>query len=257
MAEKTKIEWTESTWNPVTGCTKISPGCENCYAERISKKFAGKFGYPQDDPFRVSLHRNRIDQPSRWNQPKKIFVCSMGDLFHKDVPFEFIDQVFYTIKVCRHHAFLILTKRPERMSDYVIGRHKAKFPFVFPLGFNVYLGVTAENQKAADERIPTLLKIGAYKRFVSIEPMLEHINLDKYIDGLDWVIVGGESGSNARPMRPEWAMSIRDVCLQHNVPFFFKQWGGSSKDKGGRLLDGQEWNETIETDGQIIGDNLE
>ncbi|KJS85132.1 MAG: hypothetical protein JM58_09135 [Peptococcaceae bacterium BICA1-8] len=235
----TKIEWATETWNPVTGCTKISEGCQNCYAERLTKRF-----WPDKKFSEVKLHPDRLDQPLKWTKPRKIFVCSMSDLFHDDVNEGFLCRVFDTMMASKNHTFLVLTKRPERMRDFlkrcVHGEIK-----------NIWYGVTAENQRSADERIPILLQISAAVRFVSVEPMLGPINLqriepkDKYdviihaLSGeyavpftvlknrpkLDWVICGGESGPGARPMHPDWARSLRDQCQEAGVPFFFKQWG--------------------------------
>ncbi len=238
---KSKIEWTDRVWNPVTGCSKISPGCDNCYAERMSKRFGEKWGLPSEEPFKVTVHMERLDQPLKWNKPSRIFVCSMADLFHDDVSFKAIAEVFQRMMECQHHIFLILTKRPDSMKNF--------FDFVKPSGRswplpNVWLGVTAENQEQADKRIPILLQIPAAKRFVSVEPMLGPVNLKPwfpwdnhrkklqgwkrnpdYKQGLHWVICGGESGPGARPMHPEWAQSLRDQCQAAGVPFFFKQWG--------------------------------
>lgn len=248
---KSKIEWTEKTWNPVTGCTKISEGCQNCYAERMSKRLAGRCGYDHDKPFKVTLHPERMEEPLKWKKASKIFVCSMGDLFHDEVPFEFIARVFARMQNTRQHTFIVLTKRPERMAEFIMRTgHKDAWLREFP---HIWLGVTAENQKRADERIPILLNIPAAVRFVSVEPMLEPVyldkdgyslltchqncneeteavclsyeNSDKCFHGIDWVICGGESGPGARPMHPDWVRSLRNQCTAANVPFFFKQWG--------------------------------
>lgn len=252
---KSKIEWTDKVWNPITGCTKISPGCQNCYAERMSKRLAGRCGYPAENPFKVTLHPNKLDEPLGWNKPCKIFVCSMGDLFHEDVPDEFIDQIFARFILGRQHKYLTLTKRPERMRDYINSREENVYQVVddivahadfayqvqWPLP-NVWLGVTAENQEQANKRIPILLHIPAVVRFISIEPMLGPIKIpevflekldwgdgpEEWPDGagvIDWVICGGETGPGARPMHPEWARAIRDQCQTAGVPFMFKQWG--------------------------------
>lgn len=248
MAE-TKIEWANKTWNPVTGCTKISPGCQNCYAERMSKRLAGRAGYPKDDPFKVTLHPDRLDEPLKWKKPSRIFVCSMGDLFHYDVPDEYISEVFDVMCQCPDHIFQVLTKRPERMSHFIKS-------YLGKISGHIWLGVTAENQEQADKRIPILLQIPAAVRFVSVEPMLgyvalSHVEFDRWttmnvLEGcgittrpgamgqcipncgcekLNWVICGGESGPGARPMHPDWARSLRDQCKVAGVPFFFKQWG--------------------------------
>lgn len=246
----TKIEWAEKVWNPVTGCTKISPGCQHCYAERMSKRLAGRFGYPAGNPFAVTLHPERLDEPLHWRKPSRIFVCSMGDLFHDDVPDRFIDQLFWEMgHTHQRHTFLILTKRPERMRDWLLKAYRENAPYT-----NVRLGVTAENQEQADKRIPILLEIPATVRFVSIEPMLGPVDLtqiefDKYtrmnvLEGagislrsqaqsipnafcnkLDQVICGGETGPGARPMHPDWARQDRDQCQAAGVKFFFKQHG--------------------------------
>jgi len=257
----TKIEWTNDTWNPITGCTKISEGCANCYAEKMAKRLRGRFGYPAENPFKITYHWDKLNQPLKWRQARRIFVCSMGDLFHKDVCFEAVIEVLLIIKKCPQHTFIILTKRPKRMYDF-FNKYTLN-PFNLknnnPLK-NLWLGVSIENQKTADQRIPVLLQIPAAVRFVSVEPMLSPVDLrsdelkwcdrtesahecDYAIDHLNWVICGGESGPNARPMRPDWARSLRDQCLAAGVPFFFKQWGGSNKKKAGRLLDGRVWNE--------------
>ena len=328
----TKIEWADRTWNPVTGCTPISEGCENCYASRMAKRLVGRCGYSADEPFRVTLHPDRLEQPLRWEKPQRIFVCSMGDLFHPDIPIEFVAEVFDVMaswklkcrkKECEHdelcwhdpgHTYMILTKRPQRIAETFekmiehVGRH---WPGDMALNVslevddwplpNVWLGVTAENQQRADERIPILLQIPAAVRFVSVEPMLGPVRLDRlsrhstqddwiYFDNaltgfkahkaggwfenkLDWIICGGETGPGARPMHPDWAMSLQDQCQVAGVPFFFKQWGewvspsqmpgetyreiedfGNGigitnnprrvgKKRAGRLLDGREWSE--------------
>lgn len=240
----TKIEWTDCTWNPTTGCTKISSGCKNCYAARMANRLRGRFGYPADDPFRVTLRPDRLELPFKWRNPRRVFVDSMGDLFHEAVPFDFIAAVFGVMAANPQHTFQILTKRPNRMLEWYswispemdLLNQIAEWP-IFP---NVWLGVTAENQKAADERIPTLLQCPAAVRFVSAEPLLGPLNLRRFFldddgldleggwpqfAGLDWVIVGGETGPGARPMNPDWARQIRDQCKEVGVPFFFKKMG--------------------------------
>lgn len=241
----TKIEWAEETWNPVTGCTPVSAGCENCYARRMATRLRGRHGYPADDPFKVTLHPDRMEQPLRWRIARRVSVCSMGDLFHEDVRDYQFYQVYEVMERCSHHTFLLLTKRPE-IAKAVLTRYEGR---TWPLP-NVWLGVTAEDQTAADERIPILLKIPAAVRFVSVEPMLGPVrikterelhedaagmNLDPMFFsfnginangiGVDWVICGGESGPGARPMHPDWARSLRDQCEAAGTPFFFKQWG--------------------------------
>lgn len=280
MADKSRIEWTDATWNPITGCAPISEGCANCYAKREAEgRLRGKHGYPQDEPFRVVFHADKLEQPLKWSRPRKIFVCSMGDLFHEDVPDMSIVNVFAVMAEARQHKFLVLTKRPERMSEIIshptiandvwvkTSRGLGSESAVWPLP-NVWLGVTAENQLRADERIPVLLQIPAAKRFVSVEPMLGPVDISPWDkcnacgklrssfdpDGvmgkpwnsmfchmhydpesscegsyaksaLDWVICGGETGANARPLHPDWVRGLRDQCREAQVPFFFKSWG--------------------------------
>ncbi|MEK5162050.1 phage Gp37/Gp68 family protein [Paenibacillus sp. FSL R5-0527] len=326
MSDKTGIEWADATWNPVTGCTKVSEGCRNCYAKTFTERFEGTPGHYFETGFKITLRPEKLDQPLRWRRPRRIFVNSMSDLFHQDVPDDYIDQVFAVMALCPEHTFQILTKRPERMFKYMThpGSPFAKdkladiSPYMEQWGWmspedaaniappgstlpkwpewplpNVWLGVSVENQQAADERIPMLLQTPAAVRFLSCEqPLLgpvdlesvrgtfqiEHPNNEGYgvsaIDGIDWVIVGGESGSKARPMHPDWARSLRDQCQATGVPFFFKQWGewspGSNfddhipasvaydfgtrssddelvwkvgKNAAGRLLNGRTWDE--------------
>lgn len=237
MADRTRIEWATTTWNPITGCSPVSEGCENCYARRMAQRLRGRFGYPEDDPFRVTLHFERLDQPLKWKKPRRIFVCSMGDLFHEDVPeyailavwqkmgeFHGLDGQILPVEQRPGHIYMVLTKRPKRALDF-LSCH-------YPRGFarrNLLIGVTCENQKRADERIPVLLQIPAAVRFVSIEPMLGPVDLsvktfwDDPSAGIQWVIVGGETGPGARPMAPVWARSVRDQCRAAGVPFFMKQ----------------------------------
>lgn len=264
VSDKTKIEWTDATWNPVTGCTKVSPGCDHCYAETIAHRFAGTKAYP--DGFQVALRPERLDQPLRWQKPRRVFVNSMSDLFHDDVPDEYIGSVFEVMAKAERHTFQILTKRPGRMRSLLkrwaaqgeaedwAGPGTAVFrradkvwvgPVRWPLP-NVWLGVSAEDQRWANVRIPVLLDTPAAVRFVSAEPLLGTIDFEHltgissltpdWVGGpgggsgtphplLDWVIVGGESGRGARPMHPRWVRSIRDQCLFAGVAFHFKQWG--------------------------------
>lgn len=284
----TKIEWTDATWNPVTGCSPVSAGCRNCYAARMAKRLRGRAGYPADDPFRVTLHPDKLDAPLHWRKPRRVFVCSMGDLFHDDVPFDFLDQIFAVMALTPQHTYQLLTKRPERMKAYLLhiqpeneatgmpaldryervwsemtrslGGYNYSKPEGWPLP-NVWEGITAENQETADERIPVLLQTPAAVRFVSVEPMLGPVDVSPYLEGsclprehdyddspvgyvpcavcdgfmplhesehrpgLDWVIVGGETGPGARPMHPDWVRKVRDDCQAAGVPFFFKGWG--------------------------------
>ena len=240
-----KIEWTEKTWNPITGCTKISAGCANCYAERMSHRLAGRFGYPADDPFRVTFHPDKLEEPLHWKTPRRVFVCSMGDLFHEKVSDEWLAEIWSVMLRCPQHTFQILTKRPAACRWW-IDLHYGRFDVrCIEPPQNIWLGVTAENQTEADKRIPILLDIPAAVRFVSIEPMLGGIDISPYLPcevdsggydpqghsinvwmpGIDWVIVGGETGPGARPMHPDWARSVRDQCQEAGVPFFFKGWG--------------------------------
>lgn len=260
---KTRIEWTQATWNPVTGCSRVSPGCVHCYAARMAKRLAGRFGYPEaPHEFDVTLHQDRLSEPLKWRSPQRVFVVSMGDLFHEDVPEEYIDAVFAVMAVAKQHTFQVLTKRPERMYDWyrtlytrslrypALGKRSVPYTYgqigemlrahaleygvqvgainrFFPLA-NVWLGVTAENQMQADKRIPVLLQTPAVVRFVSVEPILRRVDLTDFLQGgarLHWVICGGETGPGARPMHPDWARTLRDQCQAAQVPFFFKQWG--------------------------------
>ncbi len=210
----TKIQWTDTTWNPVTGCTKVSPGCLNCYAEKMAKRLQA-MGQPKyADGFKVKLHPDVFDKPLHWKKPRKIFVCSMSDLFHEDVPIAFIDCVIHTMAVCPQHKFQLLTKRPERMK-FVLGG-KGVLP-------NVWLGVTAEDQQRAHERIPPLHAAPAAVRFLSLEPLLGPIFLGSYLIGIDQVIVGGESGPNRRECKIEWVRDIVEQCRSAGVAVFVKQ----------------------------------
>lgn len=219
---RTKIERADKVWNPVTGCTKVSPGCANCYAERMVKRLAGRAGYSADNPFAVTLHEDKLDEPLRWRKPARVFVCGMGDLFHEDVPDRLIWQVWDVMAYCMEHRFMVLTKRPERMRR--IASDLANF---YGGGLdNVWLGVTAENEEMADERIPRLLETPAAKRFVSVEPCLGQIDLTEWLgEGLDLVILGGETGPRARPMHSSWVRRVCEDCEGEGAPFFFKQWG--------------------------------
>ncbi len=232
MAIGSSIEWTQATWNPLTGCNKISPGCKHCYAERLAKrlKLMGQPNYANG--FKLTLHEDSLDIPLRWKQPRTVFVNSMSDLFHQDVPLEFIQKVFAVMRLARQHSFQILTKRSERLLEL---SGQIEWPD------NVWMGVSVENQKYR-YRIDHLRLSGAATKFLSLEPLLGPLpNLD--LLGIDWVIVGGESGPGARPISPHWVTDIRDQCLDAGVPFFFKQWGGVVKSKTGRLLEGRTWDE--------------
>mgnify|MGYP001263628986 CR=1 FL=1 len=232
MAASSSIEWTEATWNPLTGCTKVSPGCKHCYAERMAKRLQA-MGHPNyANGFKLTLHEHLLDLPLTWKRPRTIFVNSMSDLFHKDVPVEFIQRVFQTMVRASHHRFQVLTKRPERASE---------LSPLLPWAANIWLGASVENERYV-HRIDALRETGAKVKFLSLEPLLGPLpRLD--LRGIDWVIVGGESGPRARPLDPAWVIEIRDQCLAADVPFFFKQWGGTNKKRTGRLLEGRTWDE--------------
>lgn len=281
MGDKTGIEWTDATWNPVSGCSKLSQGCKNCYAKTLFPRV-----YPGRKFEDVRLHPERLDQPLRWKRPRRIFVNSMSDLFHDDVPDDFIAKVFGVMFLAKQHTFQVLTKRPQRM-QLLLSLWQARDNWTPPP--NVQLGVSVEDQATADERIPQLLATPAAIHFLSMEPLLEFVELrhgpidpmkcyvpmTNFPHSIDWVIVGGESGPNARPMHPAWVRSLRDQCVNTGTPFFFKQWGEwlpesqyapapfdaecatnrffvfadksmaarVGKKLAGRLLDGHEWNE--------------
>ncbi len=236
MAGLSKIEWTETTWNPVTGCTKITRGCDNCYAERFAERFRGTPGHPYEPGFDLTLRPERLSQPLSWKRPRMIFVNSMSDLFHKDVPTEFIDKVFDTMEAADWHVFQILTKRSPIMRDYLRRRYGSRLA-----PRHIWCGVSVEDDKAA-ARIRHLQDAPITTRFLSIEPLLGPVG-DIDIEGVSWVIVGGESGPGARPMDADWVREIRDNCLSSEVPFFFKQWGGVFKKRTGRILDGRTWDQ--------------
>lgn len=232
MAIKSSIEWTESTWNPLTGCTKVSPGCKNCYAERMAIRLQA-MGQPNyRNGFQLTLHPKAIKIPLGWKTPQMIFVNSMSDLFHDDVPLDYIHEVFETMQEAHWHTFQILTKRSERL--FTLSSH-IDWPS------NVWMGVSVENTQY-QFRIDHLRTTNAFIKFLSLEPLLGPLpNLN--LENIDWVIVGGESGPKARPIEPDWVLEIRDQCQNAQVPFFFKQWGGVRKKKTGRLLEGRTWDE--------------
>jgi protein gp37 len=230
MADRSLIEWTDATWNPIRGCTKISPGCAHCYAERFAERFRGVPGHPFEQGFDLRLIPEALELPYKWKKPRRIFVNSVSDLFHEDVPADFIERVFEVIRGASQHQFQILTKRAERLSRMLEGK---------AIPGNAWLGVSVES---ADYRwrIDHLRKVPASIRFLSIEPLLAPVGtLD--LRGIGWVITGGESGPHARPMQSNWVREIRDQCQQADVPFFFKQWGGVRKHLTGRILDGRTW----------------
>ncbi|ADH87262.1 phage Gp37/Gp68 family protein [Desulfurivibrio alkaliphilus] len=236
-----RIEWTERTWNPTIGCSQISPGCNNCYAEAMAKRLKGMGTKGYENGFRLTLLPDRLNEPLSRKKPTLYFVNSMSDLFHGKVPFSYIDQVINVIERSPQHTFQILTKRAKRMANYFSGKHVPE---------NTWLGVTVENKSHGLPRLDELRKISASIRFLSIEPLLEDLGTVN-LDGIDWVIVGGESGPKARLMQKEWVCNIREQCQLQSVAFFFKQWGGwgadgvrRNKKKNGRELDGQVWNQT-------------
>ncbi|MEX2238048.1 MAG: phage Gp37/Gp68 family protein [Dehalococcoidia bacterium] len=238
MSDNSPIEWTEATWNPVTGCTKVSPGCAHCYAERLAERFRGVKGSAYEQGFDLKLWPDRLALPLRWKRPRTIFVNSMSDLFHPDVPPDFVRAVFRTMQEAAWHVFQVLTKRPEIAEQLAPD---------LPWPSNVWLGVSVENQRFT-QRIEVLRRLPATVRFLSCEPLLGPLDLD--LSNVHWVIAGGESGPGARPMRIEWAREVRDQCVVAGIPFFFKQWGAHNasgqrvgKSRSGRELDEQFWNE--------------
>ncbi len=235
--QRSDIEWTEATWNPVTGCVEVSPGCAHCYAKTFAERFRGVPGHPYERGFDLQLRPERLEQPLRWKQPKSIFVNSMSDLFHKDVPEDYIREVFEVMRIADQHRFQVLTKRSERLIELAPS---------LPWPRNVWMGVSVENQRFV-HRIGHLRAVPAAIRFLSCEPLLGALDLD--LEDIDWVIAGGESGPGARPMNPDWICGVRDQCQRSEVPFFFKQWGAHNaegrrvgKKRAGRELEGHTWN---------------
>jgi len=235
--QRSSIEWTEATWNPVTGCTQISPGCAHCYALTFAERFRGVPGHPYENGFDLQLRPDRLDQPLRWKKPRSIFVNSMSDLFHEEVPEDYIQQVFGVMESAAHHRFQVLTKRSERLAELAPS---------LPWPSNVWMGVSVENQRFTS-RVDDLREVRATVRFLSCEPLLGALDLD--LRRIHWVIAGGESGPGARPMDPDWVRGVRDQCSEAGVPFFFKQWGAHDesgrrlgKKRSGRLLNGRLWN---------------
>ena len=232
MASRSKIEWTETTWNPTTGCSKVSPGCLNCYAERMAHRLKAMGNHNYRNGFDVTLHPHLVDAPLRWKSPRIVFVNSMSDLFHEDIPLSFIQQVFSTMEAAHWHTFQVLTKRSERLAELAPA-------LTWPE--NVWMGVSVENEDV-ESRIDDLGRVPAAIRFLSLEPLLGPLP-DLPLKGIDWVIVGGESGPGARPMDQDWVLDIRDQCHAAQVAFFFKQWGGVFKKRTGRRLEGRIWDE--------------
>jgi len=229
---KTKIEWTDTTWNPVTGCSPISEGCAHCYAMKMAARLKAMGNKRYKNGFDVTLHHDLLAEPLKWNKPRMIFVNSMSDLFHEDVPLDFIKSVFLTMRQANWHTFQVLTKRSTRLLEL---SSQLKWPE------NVWMGVTIESGKYA-YRAENLKKVPAAVKFLSLEPLIgpiDHLDLN----GIDWVIVGGESGPGSRAIQEEWVLALRDKCLSAGTPFFFKQWGGKNKKKAGRLLQGKTWDQ--------------
>ena len=256
MSRKSTIEWTNSTWNPVTGCTKVSAGCDHCYAERLSERFRGVEGHPFESGFDLTLRPKRLEQPMQWRRPQLIFVNSMSDLFHKDIPTEYIERVFDTMERADWHVYQVLTKRSSLMRRFVQERYQGQ-----AAPAHIWLGVSVENH-AALTRLRHLQQTNASVRFVvadhpvavfdSFEPLLGPIGAVD-LEDIHWVIVGGESGPGARPVRAEWVRALRDQCQAQRVAFFFKQWGGRTPKAGGNTLDGRQWLEypDVETGQQL------
>jgi protein gp37 len=250
MATLTKIEWTDSTWNPVRGCTKVSPGCKFCYAERFAERFRGVPGHPFEQGFDLRLVPEKLAEPLRWKTPRMIFVNSMSDLFHEGVPDEYIEWVARVMVHANWHTYQVLTKRSERMSQLL--RSKLKFAATQR---HIWWGVSVEDRRYGVPRIEHLQQSGARMKFLSVEPLLEglgRINLGE----IDWMIVGGESGPGARPLKAEWVRSLRGQCQRANVRFFFKQWGGVRKHTTGRVLDGITYDEFPERIAEPVADNV-
>ncbi len=233
MASNSTIEWTQITWNPVTGCTKISSGCKNCYAERMARRLHLMRSKRYINEFKVTLHEDLLDFPKKLRSAKRIFVNSMSDLFHEDVPLEFIQKIFQTMNECRQHVFQVLTKRSKRLAELA-----AKLSW----SENIWIGVTVEDN-ANKDRIADLRAVPAKVRFISFEPLISEIKKPD-LTGINWIIVGGESGPGARPIDKEWVEALQRNARQFDIPFFFKQWGGTNKKKSGKLLNGQMFQES-------------
>lgn len=232
MANASGIEWTDATWNPVTGCTKVSPGCKHCYAERMSQRLQAMRQANYKNGFDLTLQPQMLELPASWRKPRRIFVNSMSDLFHPDVPADYIEGVFSVMQRAPWHRYQILTKRSDRLA--ALSERLEWHP-------SVWMGVSVESARYL-YRVDDLRKTKAYVKFLSLEPLLGPLS-GLELTGIDWVIVGGESGPNARPMDPRWVRMIRDQCIAGGVPFFFKQWGGVFKKRTGRILDGRTWDE--------------
>jgi protein gp37 len=234
MATQTAIEWTDTTWNPVSGCTKVGRGCDHCYAERIAERFRGTPGHPFERGFDLTLRPHKLNEPLAWRRPRRVFVNSMSDLFHKDIPRAFLNQVFDTMEQAHWHQFQVLTKRSSLLRNFLNARYASVRP-----PEHIWFGVSIED-KSVVSRIKHLQQASAAVRFVSFEPLLEDLG-DINLDGIQWAIAGGESGPKSRGMEVEWVRSLRDQCRSAGVAFFFKQWGGNTPKAGGNTLDGRRW----------------
>ncbi len=237
MSDGSAIEWTDATWNPVRGCTKISPGCKHCYAQTFSERWRGTPGHPYEQGFDLRLVPEKLTDPLRWSRSRMIFVNSMSDLFHKGVPDTFVSAVFDTMMLANWHIYQVLTKRARRLREFTRREHPGLAEHK-----HIWLGVSVEDRRYGLPRIDELRETTAGVKFLSIEPLLEDLG-EVNLSGIDWVIVGGESGAGARPMKAEWALSLRDQCQSAGVPFFFKQWGGIRKKIAGRVLEGRTYDE--------------
>ncbi len=237
MSAKSSIEWTDATWNPVRGCTKVSPGCKHCYAETFAERFRGVPGHPYEQGFDLRIVPHKLVDPLRWSTPRVVFVNSMSDLFQDGVPDEYVEQVTRVMEMANWHTYQVLTKRGERLKEMLSGRIR----FASELE-HIWWGVSVEDRKYGVPRIDLLRRAPAAVRFLSIEPLLEDLG-DIDLTGIDWVIVGGESGPGARPLDPNWVLGIKRQCLEADVPFFFKQWGGVRKREAGRLLEGRTFDD--------------
>jgi protein gp37 len=237
MSDRSKIEWTDATWNPVRGCTKVSPGCKHCYAETFAERWRGVRGHPYEQGFDLRLVHEKLVEPLLWARPRTIFVNSMSDLFQDGVPDDYIARVLDVMRAADWHVYQVLTKRAERMHE-VLSRAEVDLT----KARHIWFGVSVENRAHGLPRVEHLRGTRASVRFLSVEPLIEDIG-DIDLDGIDWVIVGGESGPGARPLREEWVRSVRRQCLRASIPFFFKQWGGVQKSRNGRELDGRTWDD--------------
>ncbi|MBL8821704.1 MAG: phage Gp37/Gp68 family protein [Planctomycetia bacterium] len=237
MSISSTIEWTDATWNPVRGCTKISPGCKHCYAETFAERFRGVPGHPYEQGFDLKLIPEKLSEPLKWSSPKKIFVNSMSDLFHPEIPDDYIVQVVRVMEVADWHTYQVLTKRADRLANLLNTRFRD-----IALLKHIWWGVSVEDRKYGLPRIDHLRSTPAAMKFLSVEPLLEHLGPIN-LNGINWVIVGGESGHGARPLDPSWVVDIRNQCNEANVAFFFKQWGGVRKKAAGRMLEGRTYDD--------------